>query len=120
MPAKIPELRVCGRIIGPRKDALIEGESPMKKLLLAAALIIGGLSLIGNTTPLMAQGGGGAGGGASGGGAGGDISTPQKSVPRVGIEKRDDSMNAGQRMTRKHVRLKKHKKMKHHGMKHTM
>jgi hypothetical protein len=80
----------------------------MKKLLLAAALIAGSLTLVGNTTPLFAQGGGaGAGGGT---GAGGDVSTPRNSVPRVGVDKRDDSMNAGQRRPMRHVRHKKYTK----------
>jgi hypothetical protein len=51
--------------------------------------------------------GGGAGGGT---GAGGDVSTPSKSVPRVGVEKRDDSMAAGQRKPMRHVRHRKHTK----------
>jgi len=74
----------------------------MKKLLLAAALMVGSLTLVGNTTPLFAQGGGT--------GAGGDVSTPRKSVPRVGVDKRDDSMNAGQRRPMRHVRHKKYTK----------
>jgi len=87
----------------------------MKKLFLAAALIAGGLSLAATGTPLMAQGGGTGGAGGAGGasaGAGGDVATPQKSVPRAGTAKRDDSMNAGQSKSRKHAHSKK-KKMKH-------
>jgi hypothetical protein len=76
----------------------------MKKLLLVAALVAGSLTLVGNTTPVFAQAG-----------AGGDVSSPRRSVPRVGQEKRDDSMNAGQRRHRHHrmnkrmMRRKKHK-----------
>jgi predicted small secreted protein len=76
----------------------------MKKLLLVAALVAGSLTLVGNTAPVFAQAG-----------AGGDVSSPRRSVPRVGQEKRDDSMNAGQRRHRHHrmhkrmMRRKKHK-----------
>jgi predicted small secreted protein len=72
----------------------------MKKLLLTAALVVGSLTFAGNMTPSFAQG------------AGGDVSTPRKSVPRVGIDKRDDSMNAGRPAAMKHARHKKHKKRK--------
>jgi hypothetical protein len=85
----------------------------MRKLLLSAALIAASLTVVGSTTPVFAQGdaGGGTGGAAAGGtGAGGDISTPRKSVPRVGVEKRDDSMNAGRPASMRHVRHKKHRK----------
>jgi hypothetical protein len=75
----------------------------MKNVLVAAAIIVGSCSFA------LAQGGAG-GGGAGGGGAGGEVSTPRKSVPRVGTMKRDDSMNAGQRTPLKHARHKKHKK----------
>jgi predicted small secreted protein len=76
----------------------------MKKSLLAAALVVGSLTLAGNTAPVYAQAG-----------AGSDVATPRRSVPRVGQEKRDDSMNAGQRRHRHHrmhkrmMRRKKHK-----------
>lgn len=84
----------------------------MRKLFLAAAVIAGSLTLAINTTPVFAQGGGagGGGGGAGAGGAGGDVSTPGKSVPRVGTQKRDDSMAAGQRKPMKQARQKKSKK----------
>jgi hypothetical protein len=71
----------------------------MKKLLLTAALVAGSLTFAGNMTPSFAQGG-----------AGGDVSTPRKSVSRVGIDKRDDSMNAGRPAAMKHARHKRHKK----------
>jgi hypothetical protein len=81
-------------------------ETIMKKLLLTTALLAGALTFAGTATPSFAQGGAGAGAGA---GAGSDVSTPRKSVPRVGTEKRDDSMNAGRPAGMKHVRHK-HKK----------
>ena len=74
----------------------------MKKMLLAAAIVVGGLALVGDVTPSFAQGGG----------AGGDVSTPRRSVPRVGTEKRDDNVNAGRRMSSKHASHKKSKKSK--------
>ncbi len=76
----------------------------MKKSLLTAALIAGSLTFAVNVTPSFAQGG-----------AGSDVASPRKSVPRVGMEKRDDSMNAGRPVAMKHMRHKKHKmkKMKH-------
>lgn len=69
----------------------------MKKLLVAAAIFVGGFSLlsIADYTPAMAQ-------------AGGDLGTPRKSDPRIGKMKRDDSMNAGRRM-----RMGMHHKRKH-------
>jgi hypothetical protein len=76
----------------------------MKKFLLAAALIVGSFTLVGNATPVFAQ--------AGAGGAGGDVSIPRRSVPRVGVDKRDDSMNAGQRRMHRHHRM--HKRMMHH------
>jgi len=79
----------------------------MKKLLLTAALIAGTLTFAGNVTPSFAQG------------AGGDVATPRRSVPRVGIEKRDDSMTAGRPAAMKHARHKKHKKAKKTKMKRT-
>jgi hypothetical protein len=83
----------------------------MRKLFLAAALFAGSLMFAGNTTPVFAQGSGSGGGAAGGGtGAGGDVSTPSKVAPRVGAQKRDDSMNVGQRKPTKHVRYKKQKK----------
>jgi len=86
----------------------------MRKLFLAAAVIAASVTLAVNATPVFAQGGGagGAGGGAGGAaaGAGGDVSTPSKSAPRVGAQKRDDSMNAGQRKSMKQARHKKPKK----------
>jgi hypothetical protein len=72
----------------------------MKKLLLTVALVAGTVTFAGNATPSFAQG------------AGGDVAMPRKSVPRVGIDKRDDSMNAGRPAAMKHVRHKKHKKRK--------
>jgi hypothetical protein len=95
------------RLSDQRDTYLRLGRRIMKNLLLAAALIAGSLTLVGNITPLFAQGGGAGAGGGGGTGAGGDVSTPSKSVPRVGVDKRDDSMNAGQR---RHVRHKKYTK----------
>ena len=85
----------------------------MRKLFLTAALVAGSLTLAANTTPVFAQGAeGGAAGGAAGAGAGagGGVSTPSKSVPRVGPQNRDDSMAAGQRKPMKQVRNKKPRK----------
>jgi hypothetical protein len=82
----------------------------MRKLLLSAAVLAGSLMLAGNTAPVFAQGGGGGGAASGGTGAGGDVSTPSKVAPRVGAQKRDDSMNAGQHKPMKHVRYKKQKR----------
>ena len=74
----------------------------MKKLIMAAAIVACSCSLA------MAQGGGAAGGG---GGAGSDVSTPQKSAPRTGMEKRDDAMKSGSMGVSHKKKHRKHKKM---------
>ena len=76
----------------------------MRKLLLTVALLAGTFTLMGDVTPVKAQG------------AGGDVATPRRSAPRMGVDKRDDSMNAGRSRGMRHMRHKRHKmhrKMRH-------